>query len=77
MSSENTSSILDEYLDDIGCAAELNIARITLARWRMQKKGPPATYMGRRILYKKSSVKAWLAEQERPAERHHRKFVPA
>jgi hypothetical protein len=70
MTSEATASILDEYFDDNECAAELDVAPITLARWRREKKGPPVTYMGRRILYKKSSVRAWLAAQERPTERH-------
>jgi predicted site-specific integrase-resolvase len=79
MTDQSTVGILDEYLNDNECAAELNVAPITLARWRREKKGPPVTYMGRRILYKKSSVKTWLAAQERPTERHspNRKSVTA
>jgi hypothetical protein len=79
MSDEKTLNILDDYFDCNGCAAALNVATITLSRWRMQKKGPPVTYMGRTILYKKSSVRAWLAAQERPAESHNanRKSVTA
>jgi hypothetical protein len=51
------------------CATELGIVPITLSRWRMQKKGPPITYTGRTILYKRSSVKAWLDARERQIER--------
>jgi hypothetical protein len=69
MTDENQSSILAEYFDPPECATELGISALTLSRWRMQKKGPPVTYMGRTILYKKSSVKAWLAAQERQIER--------
>jgi hypothetical protein len=62
----NSSPILDDYLTEEECAAELNVAAITLAVWRMQKKGPPVTRIGRRILYRKSSVRTWLQSQERP-----------
>jgi hypothetical protein len=42
----------------------------TLARWAAAGKGPPRTVIGRMILYKKSSVEEWLAQQERrPGER--------
>jgi len=68
MTDENQSSILDEYFDPSGCAAALRVSALTLSRWRMQKKGPPVTYIGRTILYKKSSVKSWLAAQERQIE---------
>jgi len=64
--SEQKSSILDDYMNEAECGAELGIAPITLAIWRMQKKGPPITRLGRRILYRKESVRAWLASQEGP-----------
>jgi Helix-turn-helix domain len=63
------ASILSDYFDTGELAAELGVTPITVVRWRLAKKGPPVTYLGRRILYHKSSVKAWLAAQERPAER--------
>jgi len=65
---ERKPSILDEYWDEAGLAGELNVAQITLARWRMQRRGPPVTHIGRSVFYKKSSVKAWVAAQERPAQ---------
>jgi len=68
-SSGSETSILADYFDTAELAAELGVTPLTVVRWRLAKKGPPITYLGRRILYKKSSVKAWLAAQERPAER--------
>jgi hypothetical protein len=62
----DSSAILDDYLTEQECARELEMAPITLAIWRMQRKGPPVTRIGRRILYRKSSVRAWLQSQERP-----------
>ena len=67
-SERKSSSILDDFWDEAGLAAELNVSQITLARWRMQRRGPPVTHIGRAVLYKKSSVKAWVAAQERPAQ---------
>lgn len=63
-SSDSETVLLDDYLDEDACAAELDLAPITLATWRMQKKGPPVTRIGRRIYYKKSSLREWLASQE-------------
>jgi hypothetical protein len=62
----DSSAILNDYFTEVECARELEMAPITLAIWRMQKKGPPVTRIGRRILYRKSSVRAWLQSQERP-----------
>jgi hypothetical protein len=66
--SERKTTILDEYWDEAGLAAELNVSCITLARWRMQRRGPPVTHIGRAVFYRKTSVKAWVAAQERPAQ---------
>jgi hypothetical protein len=66
-SQDSSRGILDDYMNEDECAAELNVAAITLAIWRMKKIGPPVTRLGRKILYKRSSVRAWLAAQERPA----------
>ena len=69
MQGKDEAGILSDYWDEDECAAELNVAALTLKRWRPQKKGPPVTYIGRTPYYKKTSVKAWVAAQERPAER--------
>jgi len=56
--------VLANFMDTDGLAAELDVTPLTLVRWRLQKTGPPVTRLGRRILYRRSSVQAWLAAQE-------------
>jgi hypothetical protein len=62
----DAAAILDDYFTDIECPAELGIAPLTLAIWRTQRKGPPVTRVGRKVYYRKASVRAWLQSQERP-----------
>lgn len=57
--------ILSDYLTDTQLADELNVSPRTIARWRSLREGPPLTRLGRRILYRRSAVEAWLAELER------------
>jgi hypothetical protein len=52
------SFLQDEYFSEEEAADALCVAKITLAVWRMQRKVPPITKISRRILYKKSSLKA-------------------
>ena len=68
-SGASETSVLSDYWDTDELAAELDVKPLTIVRWRLAKRGPPLTYLGRRILYRKESVRAWLAAQERPAER--------
>lgn len=58
------AGVLADFMDTETLAAELDIAPLTLMRWRQQRIGPPVTRLGRRILYRRSSVQAWLADQE-------------
>jgi predicted DNA-binding transcriptional regulator AlpA len=57
-------SILGEYLNQRELAHELGIATITLTRWHQTRTGPPRTKMGRRVLYRRSSVQDWLAAHQ-------------
>jgi len=62
-------------------ALELGLSARTIARWEVLRTGPPITRIGRQVLYRKSSVRAWLAAQESPpvrtsrCDRHTRKSV--
>jgi len=56
--------LLDDYLSTEQLAAELDVAPITVKRWQALKQGPPVTRIGRRVLYRRSSVQAWLVKQE-------------
>jgi hypothetical protein len=57
--------VLDDFLSTEELALQLSVTPLTLVRWRMQKTGPPVTRLGRRILYRRSSLQIWLANQER------------
>ena len=45
-------------------AAELKICERTLDRWRRLDEGPPITKLGRRVLYRRSSLQAWIRTRE-------------
>jgi predicted DNA-binding transcriptional regulator AlpA len=62
----------DEYLTDPQLAQGIGVSTRTLARLHAKRQGPPRVRVGKKILYKRSSVLAWLAEQEevkRPARK--------
>jgi hypothetical protein len=57
-------NLLADFLTQDEVAAELNVCKRTLDRWRRLDDGPPVTKLGRRILYRRTSVQNWLAAQE-------------
>lgn len=59
--------LLDDYQTPAELAAELNVCTKTLERWRADRLGPKITKIGRRVLYRRSAVAAWLAAQESAA----------
>ena len=58
-------NLLADFLTQQEAAAELKVCERTLDRWRRLDEGPPVTKLGRRILYRRSSLHAWLRAQER------------
>jgi excisionase family DNA binding protein len=56
--------ILSQFLTVEELAAELGRTKPTLNRWERLGMGPPRTHIGRKVLYKRTSVEAWLARQE-------------
>ena len=42
-------------------AQRLNVAVQTLARWRMEQKGPPFYLIEGRVAYRWADIEAWLA----------------
>jgi excisionase family DNA binding protein len=59
-----TEILLADFLTQDEAAAELKVCRRTLDRWRQLGEGPPVTKVGRRILYRRTSLQRWLAAQE-------------
>jgi predicted DNA-binding transcriptional regulator AlpA len=62
------AGILDDYMGEAECAKELGVAQITLARWRVERRGPPVTKIGRRVFYRRASIQDWVAAQEQQLE---------
>jgi hypothetical protein len=61
----NLEPILSEFLTKEELSAELYRNPRTLDRWDVLGVGPPRTIIGRKVLYRRASVRKWLAAQER------------
>ena len=59
--------VLSDYFTQEEAAAELKLTQRTLERWQRLREGPPITRLGRRILYRRSSLQAWLRGREEKA----------
>jgi len=46
-------------------AALLRVSEITLARWRIEGRGPPYRKFGRRVVYALADILAWAEAQTR------------
>lgn len=66
-----TEDLLADFLTQNEAAAELKVCERTLDRWRRLDEGPPITKLGRRILYRRSSVRAWLRAREHRGQIQH------
>ncbi len=56
---------VDRLLTPDAAGAVLGIARQTLARWRVEGKGPPFVKLGGRVAYRAATLNAWLLQRER------------
>jgi hypothetical protein len=65
----NFEPLLSDYLNLEGAATELKVSARTMDRWRKLGEGPPATKLGRRVLYRRSSLETWLREKEQRGNR--------
>jgi len=68
----NTEPILSQFFSKEELATELGRNARTLDRWEVLGIGPPRTFVGRKILYRRTSVQRWLAAQE-----DHSRIPPA
>jgi hypothetical protein len=58
-------SLLTDFLTQRQAAAELGICGRTLDRWHSLGEGPPLTKLGRRVLYRRTSLQIWLLSREK------------
>ena len=64
----NHDRLLADYFTKTELAEELGYHERTLDRWHACRTGPPRTVIGRQILYRRSSVREWLAKRERRSD---------
>jgi len=64
-----TENLLADFLEQKEAAAELKVCERTLDRWHRLGEGPPITILGRRVLYRRASLQAWLRAREHQGER--------
>jgi predicted site-specific integrase-resolvase len=57
-------ALLGEWMSREELAAEIGISADTLQKWQSRRIGPPVTRIGRKVLYRRDSVRAWMIEQE-------------
>ncbi len=53
----------NDYLDANETAALVRRPTSTLAYWRHRNEGPPYAKVGKRVLYRRDDVEAWLESQ--------------
>ena len=58
------TNISENYLTESQAAQYLGKCERTLIRWRVLKIGPPATRVGRRVMYRRAGLEAWLLRLE-------------
>jgi predicted DNA-binding transcriptional regulator AlpA len=63
MSSE--SILLADFIDTDELARQLGKPRRSIVRWMRLKSGPPPVHVGRTTLFRRSTVLAWLRDQEK------------
>lgn len=57
-------STADDLLTVDEIAAELRVPESTFRTWRSLGKGPKSFKLGRRVVYRRSDVQAWIDRQE-------------
>jgi hypothetical protein len=53
------------FLTTVETADFLRVNSVSLARWRMEGRGPPYKKFGRKVLYSRSDLIAWTEAQTR------------
>jgi hypothetical protein len=61
------TDLLQDYIPRKALAEEIGYTEKTLINWELDGRGPPATRIGRQVLYFRPSVEKWLRSQERVA----------
>ena len=58
-------SVPTAVLTTAEAAEYLRISERTLIRWRVQRRGPPWTYAGRQVRYRRTDLDGYLEQRSR------------
>lgn len=61
---DDARPVLSEWMTRAELAAELDLTAETLCRWDARRVGPAPTRVGRKVFYRRDTVRAWLLAQE-------------
>ena len=61
----DVAPVLSKYLTFDQLAEELGVSPRTLARWKSLNETPPVVTVGRKRLYRREAVEAWLLAREK------------
>lgn len=64
-----TGAVQSEFMTVRELSEEAHIPTETLRYWRANDSGPASFKVGKRVLYRRSEVDAWFAEQEAATRR--------
>lgn len=63
-SPEAARGLLEDWISRHDLATDLGVSEDTLWRWDMQRTGPPSIKLGRKVYYRRSTVRSWLDARE-------------
>lgn len=67
--SQDATEQLREYLSTKQVEQEYGVPSGTLRYWRHNNMGPASFAMGKKVVYRRSEVEAWIADQEQKTRR--------
>ncbi len=56
--------LLDDWISRHDLAISLGVSEDTLWRWDMRRTGPQSIKLGRKVYYRRSTVRSWLETRE-------------
>lgn len=73
---DSVKPMLSDWMTRAELAAELDLTTETLSRWDARRVGPAPTRVGRKVLYRRETVRAWLLEQEQDRNTTAKRAAP-
>ena len=56
--------LLEDWISRHDLAISLGVSEDTLWRWDARRTGPPSIKLGRKVYYRRSTVRSWLEAKE-------------